>query len=93
MATMSQFRGRFATGQSLEGGDFTTIGVNLGVNYRQFKDKFVFAPNEMQQVAFEGAKQNECLEDGAERLWAMGDGRWARGKGREGGKYAAGRTR
>ena len=52
----------------------------MGVNYRQFKDKFVFAPNEMQQVAFEGAKQNECLEDGAERLWAMGDGLWARGE-------------
>jgi hypothetical protein len=30
----------------------------------------------MQQVAFEGAKQNECLEDAAEfkyELWVMSD--------------------
>jgi hypothetical protein len=33
---------------------------------KNLENSFVFAPNEMQQVAFEGAKQNECLEDGAE---------------------------
>ena len=31
---------------------------------KNLENSFVFAPNEMQQAAFEGAKQNECLEDG-----------------------------
>jgi hypothetical protein len=34
--------------------------------FKNLENSFVFAPNEMQQVAFEGAKQNECLENGAE---------------------------
>ena len=36
----------------------------------------------MQQVAFEGAKQNECLEDGAERLLDAAERLWAIGYGR-----------
>ena len=37
---------------------FTTIKVNLDVNYRQFKDKFCFCSNEMQQCRIWRAKQN-----------------------------------
>ena len=39
---------------------------------KNLENSFVFAPNEMQQVAFEGAKQNECLKDGAKRLLFKG---------------------
>ena len=31
--------------------------------YLRIKWSFVFAPNEMQQAAFEGAKQNEKVKD------------------------------
>ena len=37
---------------------FTTIKVNLNVNYRQFKDKFCFCSNEMQLCRIWRAKQN-----------------------------------
>ena len=37
---------------------FTTIKVNLDVNYRQFKDKFCFGSNEMQLCRIWRAKQN-----------------------------------
>ena len=37
---------------------FTTIKVNLDVNYRQFKDKFCFCSNEMQLCRIWRAKQN-----------------------------------
>ena len=37
---------------------FTTIKVNLDVNYRQFKDKFCFCSNEMLLCRIWRAKQN-----------------------------------
>ena len=42
---------------------FTTIKVNLDVNYRQFKKEFCFCSNEMQQCRIWRAKQNEDLKN------------------------------
>ena len=59
------FRGRAKGATGRFAGDFfwnkNTPSLMATKINKNLENSFVFAPNEMQQVAFEGAKQNEIL--------------------------------